>query len=200
MWSVIISLGSDDRYVRAVFSWIVALKAFTRNEVLLLIRGVVCRPRLQILTSPIQEANALIWSRDSREKRIRIKIIMAKIYTFKLIKLLLNNLKVLDYSTVCFDQSHIGKYWSSCQGKTLQKLSGREKTKFGFCKVRVIRSRVKLEQLCNENAEDIDCGSSSRDVRVSYGLNIWTLRVTGISFLLTTILLFQNVMKLISQF
>ena len=124
--------------------------------------------------------NALIWSCDSRDKSIRIKIIMAKIYTFKLIKLLLNNLKVLDYSTVCFDQSHIGKYWSSCQVKTLQKLSGREKTKFGFCKVRVIRSRVKLEQLCNENAEDIDCGSSARDVRVSYGLNLWTLRVTGI--------------------
>ena len=33
-------------------------------------------------------------------------------------------------------------------------------------------SRVKLEQLCNENAEDIDCGLSSRDVRVSYGLNL----------------------------
>ena len=73
VWSVIISLGSDDRYVRTVFSWIVALKAFTRNGVLLLIRGVVCRPRLQILTSPIQEANALIWSRDSREKVSELK-------------------------------------------------------------------------------------------------------------------------------
>ena len=79
---------------------------------------------------------------------------MAKIYTFKLIKLLLNNLKVLDYSTLCFCPN------LSSAGFEL--------------------SRVKLEQLCNENAEDIDCGSSSRDVRVSYGLNIWTLRVTGI--------------------
>ena len=47
---------------------------------------------------------------DSREKRIRIKIIIAKMYTFKFTKPLLNNLKFLDFNTVCFDQSHIGKY------------------------------------------------------------------------------------------